>query len=533
MEDQSDSYSVEERRQRTIRDYRLDQEGAEPEFDALTELAADLFDVPISAVSVLAPDLQLFQGVCGLPERTTRREEAFCNVTVERNDVLVVEDAAKDPRFRDNPLVTGEPFIRFYAGAPLKIGSGVAVGSLCLIDRKPRKLSDEDRRRLLLLARTVSDVMELRLGSRLADERQHELERQAELLRATVDHVQQGIGVFDRELRLVLWNQQLMDMLGIPEALCHSGCDAAKVLLAAARNGAFGPGDPEEIVEGLLLSIRTTPSRRLELLGPGGRILLAWRASIPDGRSILTIQDITEQRRVARMKDEFVSTVSHELRTPLTSIAGALAILGRKSQGALDPASAKMLEMATRNADRLSALINDILDIEKLGSGTLAMRRDRLDLAQVLRDAIDHNQPYADRHQVQLRFDPAEPPHLPVLGDAGRLLQAFTNLISNACKFSPAGSVVCLEAARQLGDAMIRVVDQGSGIPDDFRPHMFRRFAQADPSNKNSKAVGTGLGLAITKAIVERHEGEIGFTSEVGQGTCFWIRLPLLSEAAQ
>lgn len=525
----TDAQNTEELRQRAIQEYRLGELGPEPEFDAVTQLAADLFDVPISAVTVLATDQQLFQGSCGLASRSTGRDEAFCNLTVQQNEVFVIEDAAQDPRFRDNPLVTGEPHIRFYAGAPLKVRGGVAVGSLCLIDQKPRMLDEEARRRLLLLARTVTDVMELRLGSKLADERQLALESQAELLRATVDHVQQGIAVFDQELKLILWNDQLTEMLGLPQELCERGCDAAELLLAVARNGSFGPGDAEEIVSGLVLSIRTTPSRRLELLGPGGQVLLASRAGIPEGRSILAIQDITEQRRVARMKDEFVSTVSHELRTPLTSIAGALAILARKSAGSLDPASRKMLDMATRNAERLTTLINDILDIEKLGSGTLAMRRDRVDLAQVLRDSVEHNRPFADRHDVELELEVAEEFNLPLLGDHGRLLQAMTNLISNACKFSRPGTKVEIDVERQGTAALVRVSDHGEGIPEDFRSQVFRRFAQADPSNKNSKAIGTGLGLAITKAIVERHQGEIGFTSETGRGTSFWIRLPLLT----
>lgn len=531
MHEMTDGERAEEVRQQRIAEYQLDVAQSEPEFDAVTELAADLFGVPISGVTVLGRDRQLFQGSCGLDERSTARSDAFCNVTVERDDVFVVEDALADPRFRNNPLVTGEPHIRFYAGAPIRVGGGVAIGSLCIIDREPRQLSQTDCRRLVLLARTVTDLMEFRLGSRLADERQQQIERQAELLRATVDHVEQGIGVFDQDLRLVLWNDRLFDLLGLDRWLCREGCEAADLLRAAACNHAFGPGDPDEIVDGLIESIRTTPSRRLELRGSEGRILQAWRAAIPDGRSILTIEDVTDQRRAVRMKDEFVSTVSHELRTPLTSIRGALAVLGRKAEGSLDPASQQMLAMASKNAERLTALINDILDIEKLGSGTLAMRDDAVDLGQVLRDACDQNRPFAEAHGAKLELDlNAEP--LRVVGDHGRLLQAVTNLVSNACKFSPPETTVSISGDRQDNSAEIRVRDQGAGVPAEFRPHIFRRFAQADPAH-NSGAVGTGLGLAITKAIVERHQGEIGFTSDADEGTCFWIRLPLIDKEVQ
>lgn len=524
MNDLTRVETSEQLRQQRITDYQLNGERPEPEFDAVAELAADLFEVPISGVSVLGHDRQIFHGACGLEERHTARSDAFCNLTVERDDVFVVEDALADPRFKANALVVGKPHIRFYAGASIRVGEGVAIGSLCIIDHKPRKLSESDQRRLLMLARTVSNLLEFRLGSHLADERQQEIERQADLLRATLDHIEQGIAVFDRDLRLALWNDRLFELLGLDRSLCREGCGAEDLLRAAASNGTLGPGDPDEIVAALIVSIRTTPMWRLDLQGPGGQIIQASRAAIPDGRSIFSFEDVTQQRRLVKMKDEFVSTVSHELRTPLTSIRGALVILGRKTEGSLDSASQQMLEMALKNAERLTVLINDILDVEKLGSGTLAMRSDVVDLGQMLRDACEHNEPFAQSHGVTLALKVEDEP-LYVLGDHSRLLQAVTNLVSNACKFSPDKSTVAISGSREGQFVRIAVQDQGAGIPLDFRPHIFRRFAQSDVRQK-SGTVGTGLGLAITKAIVERHQGEIGFTSELGQGTCFWLRLP-------
>ena len=154
----------EELRQQTISAFRLARMSAEPVFDAVTELAADLFDVPISAVTILGREKQLLPGVHGLDIRETPRVDAFCNVTVARDSLLIVEDAASDPFFKDNPLVTGEPHIRFYAGAPIRLG-GVPVGSLCIIDKTPRRLTERDRRRLTLIAQTVVNIMELRLAA--------------------------------------------------------------------------------------------------------------------------------------------------------------------------------------------------------------------------------------------------------------------------------------------------------------------------------------------------------------------------------
>ncbi len=520
----------EQLRQDIIRQYQLNDRGSEAVFNSITELAADMFDVPIAIVTVLDGDRQLFHGACGIDDDGTAREDALCNVTVKSAQVLVIEDVLADPRFRHNPLVTSAPRIRFYAGAPLILTGDVAIGSLCLIDRVPRTLSAADRRRLELLAGTVVDLMKFRLGNRLAEERQDELAHQAELLRATLDNVQQGIGVFDQDLKLMLSNDRMFDLLGLPKENFPPGSDAADMLLATARNGGLGAGDPEEIVAGLMLSIRAAPSRRLEIIGSEGRILNVWRAAIPDGRFILTLEDISEQRRVARMKDEFVSTVSHELRTPLTSICGALAVLGRKAEDQLDPQSRLMLNMAAKNADRLNSLINDILDIEKLGSGNLAMEREPLDVAEVLRDACMQNRPFAHSHGVELSLEVGTAP-LPLFGDPGRLLQVFTNLISNACKFSPRGSTVTITGERKADQIKVTVEDRGQGIPAEFRSQMFRRFAQADPSHR-SGAVGTGLGLAITKAIVEKHDAVIGYESEIGVGTCFWVKFPCLEDQA-
>lgn len=244
-----------------------------------------------------------------------------------------------------------------------------------------------------------------------------------------------------------------------------------------------------------------------------------------DGRSILTIEDVTEQRAMAHAKDQFISTVSHELRTPLTSIVGSLALLDRTLSSPLDAKSTQLLTIAKQNASRLSALIDDILHVEKLGSGDVEFLMLRIDIADVVRAAVEQNRPYASTLGVDLELGAVDAP-LTVRGDQDRLLQALTNLISNAAKFSPAGGVVSLSAKSRDGQARVSVVDRGSGIPVEFRPRLFERFTQAGPSNQRGRS-GTGLGLAITKSIVERHNGKIDFSSELGVGTEFWFDLPL------
>jgi len=160
----------EQERQQVVSDYQLGRLSADPEFDAVSELSADLFDVPISAVTILAREQQFLPGVFGAELRSTPRGDALCNVTVARDAITIIEDVAADPNFQDHPLVAGPPHIRFYAGAPIRL-RGVAVGSLCIIDQRPRRLDERDRRRLTLLAQTVVNLMELKLAAETASRR--------------------------------------------------------------------------------------------------------------------------------------------------------------------------------------------------------------------------------------------------------------------------------------------------------------------------------------------------------------------------
>ncbi|NTZ43979.1 GAF domain-containing protein [Altererythrobacter sp. SALINAS58] len=520
---------LEDVRQLAIAQYQLDEEGPEPELDSITQMTAELFDVPISAVTVLSRDRQIFQSACGLGADGSPRSDAFCNFTIEEDEVFVVEDAQADPRFCDNPLVTGEPYIRFYAGAPIRVGSEVPIGALCVIDQSPRRFSEKDARRLSLLAHTVSGIMELRIGSRLRGQRESELRAQTELLRATVDNVQQGIAVFNAASVLILSNERLFQLMGLKVADWPAGETQLHELLSAAAKGGWESSSNSERLTASLLSpsLKSDEPSRFELCGGDGKIFEVWHSAIPGKHSILTVHDVTERRQVVRMKDEFVSTVSHELRTPLTSIRGALLVLNKTSGEALDEKGKKMLEMASRNAVRLAELVNDILDIEKLGSGALTMHSEQIDLAQVLREVCEQLRPLAVSHEVEIALTTDE--FLPVRGDTGRLAQALSNLLSNAFKFSPAGATVEVTGQHEDGQVKVSVADRGPGIPPDFRSQIFRRFAQADPSHR-SGITGTGLGLAITKAIIDQHQGEIGYESQPAQGACFWFTLSSSSE---
>ena len=241
------------------------------------------------------------------------------------------------------------------------------------------------------------------------------------------------------------------------------------------------------------------------------------------------IRDITERKISDRMKSEFVSTVSHELRTPLTSIKGALAIV---NSGAIkDPdRMTRMLELAINNTDRLISLVNDLLDFEKLQAGSMDFHFEELDPEALIQKAQELLQPYAQSSDVRLEML-AHPPFAPVLGDEQRLLQVLSNLVSNAVKFSNKEDVVTLSVEPADTGLRFSVRDNGVGIPEDFREKLFDRFTQADASDTRAKG-GTGLGLSISKSIVEKHGGEIGYTSILGSGSTFYFDLPTTQASA-
>jgi PAS domain S-box-containing protein len=236
------------------------------------------------------------------------------------------------------------------------------------------------------------------------------------------------------------------------------------------------------------------------------------------------IVDTSERKRMERLKDEFVSTVSHELRTPLTSISGSLGLLAGQWSGKLPQSAARLLAIAYTNSQRLVRLINDILDIEKLESGRVVFNLRRVDIRLLVEQSIENNRGFAEGYGVPIRLDTASA-HGEANVDPDRLAQVITNLLSNAVKFSPADEEVLVRVEKNENVVRISVRDHGSGVPADFKEHIFEKFAQADGTNSRQKA-GTGLGLSIVKQIVERLGGEVGFDDAPGGGTIFHVELP-------
>ncbi len=245
-----------------------------------------------------------------------------------------------------------------------------------------------------------------------------------------------------------------------------------------------------------------------------------------ESREQILQSDIEQLREVERLKTDFVSTVSHELRTPLTSMRGALSLVLAGAAGEVSEKTRSLLQIALKNTERLIRLINDILDIEKIESGHVEIRRDRCDLVQVLHTTLNGLEAYVLDAGVRLTLESERA--VTVTGDGDRLVQIFTNLVSNAVKFTPRGGEVRIRLVTDEGVARVSVIDQGPGIPPEFQARIFGKFQQAARADAR-RSGGTGLGLAIARAIVELHGGSIGFDTAAGAGTTFTVELPFMA----
>jgi two-component system, OmpR family, sensor histidine kinase VicK len=266
-------------------------------------------------------------------------------------------------------------------------------------------------------------------------------------------------------------------------------------------------------------------SQDLSAFGPEAMALSNGR-----GRAVgvvVAFTDISERNALDRMKDEFISTVSHELRTPLTSLRAALGLVSGGALNARPEKMRQMMEIALGNTDRLVRLVNDILDLERIGSGKAELHFSQTSVDDLFRRAIQQNQSAAQRANIRFTI---QPNNVVVWADPDRILQTLNNLISNAIKFSPQASTIPSEIRLTAhyvtpDEALIEVEDHGRGIPSDKLQLIFERFKQVDASDSRAMG-GTGLGLAICRSIVQQHGGHIWATSTLGEGSTFHFTLP-------
>ena len=516
----------------------------ETEYDDLTLLASQICQAPISLVSLVDSNRQWFKSAHGVDIQESPRAISFCAHAIHGTTVFEVPDATLDARFCDNELVTGDYHVRFYAGAPLVTPDGLKLGTLCVIDDKPRrKLSESQRNALTALARQVVTLLELRRNLAELEARNRELHESREDFRSFMDNSPVVAFCKDAQGRLIYANKTWEETFALEREQMLGSTDFDWLPFDVAA--AIQVNDLEALNENKVVQaieqVPTPHNPRCEWL--------VFKFPIGDGASIRlggVALDLTELRRAEKMKDEFVAVVSHELRTPLTALRGSLGLLDNQVAGALPPHASEMVKLALKNAERLALLINDLLDIEKIESGSMKFEMKSIELAKLLASAYELNASYTATLGVRLHLEPlpTELRGAQILGDMHRLMQVLSNLIANGAKFTILPGGVFLRArlvepraerffshSTSQKRVRIEVCDEGRGVPREFVPRLFERFAQADTSSTRRKG-GTGLGLAISQAIIEKHGARIGYQppGETCSGSTFFFELPLIDE---
>lgn len=391
---------------------------------------------------------------------------------------------------------------------------------------QPQRLNGESVGRVW----SFRDVTANRRLEREVREQTAVLERLSRQHESILNSAGDGIYGLDQEGRVTFINDAGTRLLGLPrEAVLGRPVDEViraedftDDITGEVTSGSAGASAGE----GVDTATRLVTGRHVRA---DGRVFDSERIVAPivqDGGvvgSVVIFRDISERRAVDTMKDEFISVVSHELRTPLTSIRGALGLLAGGAAGELPPRAHRMVEVASDSSDRLIRLINDILDVERMAAGKLRLRHEQVDVMQLVATAVDETSPLA--HDAGVRIEVGAV-FGSVWADRDRVVQTLTNLLGNAVKFSPQGSVVRLTVVAGEWQVRFDIVDEGPGIPVEQLEEIFNRFQQVDASDTRSKG-GTGLGLAICRGIVEQHGGDIWATSDgLGTGATFSFTLP-------
>lgn len=356
------------------------------------------------------------------------------------------------------------------------------------------------------------------------------LKTSEETFRSAIEHAPIGMALVAPNGQWQKVNQALCDLLGYD----------AVALVTRDVQSVTHPEDLEAalaLIHDALAGERGTYQIEQRLHHFSGRVIWCLMSmslvTRPDGSPnyfVAHVQDITARREVERMKSEFIAIVSHELRAPLTSIRGTLDMIATSLHGELLQKVGGMIQIAHNHCERLVAMINDVLDIDKINTGQMRFDCKDENLAVVIRQAEDANSAFALKFGSTIHCGPMDKVvqcHV----DAKRLAQVLGNFISNAAKFSPKGSQIDITLSTLEGYARISVADRGMGIPAEFRNRVFGKFSQLDATAANPRS-GSGLGLHVSKQIVEHMRGRIGFNTEVGRGSVFWVEFPLVGVTA-
>jgi PAS domain S-box-containing protein len=556
----------EKERLEALRRYNVLDTPPEEALDDLTALAAAICGTPIALVSLVDEHRQWFKSKVGIDISETPRDVAFCAHGILRKDVMIVPDAQKDERFKDNPLVTGDPHLRFYAGVPLITSDGAALGMLCVNDREPRTLTSEQTTALRTLGRQAVTHLELRRYAAELAEAQSQLKQFNQELEKRVQERTSAIvsvnTVLTQEIeerrRAETSLKESRDRFEIVsqatnDVIWDLDMETKRTTVNEHLAAHFGHPGIGPVIEMRWWMDHLHPEDRGRVrqsffsAAEGGHVwseeyrfqrgdgtyaaILDRGIAIRDAqnrpqRMIGVMVDITERKKLetAMIQSEkmagigqFAAGVAHDINNPIAVILGfSQSLIPRYAEG--DPLMMPLKAME-REALRCKALVQTLLAFSRNQKSEVTITLQ--DLPKVTDEALALVVTLARSKKVELKriFEKDLPP-IPM--DSQQIQQVIINLCTNAIDAMPSGGTITLGLAKQEDAVVISVTDTGTGIPPEVRERMFEAFFTTKEVGK-----GTGLGLSLISDIVKKHQGKINVQSDMGRGTTFTISLPI------
>ena len=502
---------------------------AEPALDQITRHVAETLDFPVVLISLVDEERQWFKACVGLDTRETSRESSFCAYTILSEEPLEIADATQDERTQDNPLVTGAPHIRAYLGYPLHV-RGQNIGSLCIIDFKPREFSQREHDVVRLATKWVQREVELRDRTSLVEQRDRAAQRSHDLF-------------YHAPLPLIAMNSDgtVGELNQAAERLWESIGDG--LLRDHLSLGRIGESTIESILEqvGRVGFLSSLDPIRLETPDGGAFYLQPAVVADPNNSTGLLLgfidqtelvlasrawTDATERERVVRSEAfveerQFMARLAHEMRNAVNGMVGLVDLWTREE---ISPTSEQM-DLMRASVTTLKGLVDDTLDYDQLSRGAISLERKPFNLERVCNDlALTAG---AAAQAKGLTFESSfELGQGYYLGDELRIRQILSNILGNSVKYTSQGRVR-FSAKALPNSVLFTISDTGVGMTPEFQKVVFEPYTQA--TNRSANAVGgVGLGLAIVGELVRHKKGTVTLQSILGQGTTFEIELPLL-----
>jgi signal transduction histidine kinase len=520
----------------SLESFRVLDSEAEAAFDEIVELAAQICATPVAAISLVDTDRQWFKARIGIDATQTPRDMAFCSHAIcTPTEILEVEDARSDPRFADNPLVTSDPSIRFYAGAPLIAADGAALGTLCVIDRKARVLTEGQRHSLQVLARQAMAQLELR-------KRINAQQAAAEEVIAL-----QNIDI-DQRNAMLLAGEDLVAFLGLDCVYrfvnrAYLDCwqkDASEIVGKSVAD-LVGTSTFDEFVKPILdRALRgeiVTHESEMDFPGRGMRHVSVTYSPARDRTAtiigiVVRIHDVDHMKKtehslqasVQKLVDftvsqqQFIYILSHDLREPVNTLINFSEVLQADFARELSPPARQMLGFISSGANRMKALVDDLTEYMRLDQADVDL--ENCDLNEIVRDVLIDLSDNIQRDQASIKVAT-----LPVIkGRASMIRLLFQNLIANAVKFHRPGKPpnIGIDVKSHETEWEFMVKDDGIGIDEKYLPTLFKAFRRL---NSRKDFEGTGIGLAMVKKTAEMHGGRVWATSAKGFGSEFFATI--------